>query len=99
MKRRPIVGNLSLAARVKMEVIAELLKSNSHDVEILSQGEVIERKFKIYPGFTDPEPFDAKIPIRYSSALPVKFLNGLWSGLRLLQSLKPGIEFLHTMLF
>ena len=88
MKRRPIVGNLSLAARVKMEVIAELLKSNSHDVEILSQGEVIERKFKIYPGFTDPEPFDAKIPIRYSSALPVKFLNGLWSGLRLLRIFK-----------
>ena len=88
MARRPIVRNLFLATRVKVEVIAELLRRNSHDVEILSQGEVIKRELKIYPGFTDPEPFDAKIPVRYSSALPVRFINGLWSSRSLLRIFK-----------
>jgi glycosyltransferase involved in cell wall biosynthesis len=88
IERRPIVWNLSLAARVKVEVIAELLRRNSHDVEILSQGEVITHEFKIYPGFADPEPFNAKIPVYYSSALPVRYLNGLWSGWSLLGAFK-----------
>jgi glycosyltransferase involved in cell wall biosynthesis len=86
--RRPIVGNLSLAGRVKMERIAELLQRNSHDVEILSQGEVIEHQPKVYPGFSDPTPFHAKIPVYYSSAFPVRFLNGLWSSLSLLRIFK-----------
>jgi glycosyltransferase involved in cell wall biosynthesis len=88
VNRRPIVRNLFLATRVKVEVIAELLRMNSHDVEILSPGEVVKREFKIYAGFTDPEPFDAKIPVYYSSALPVGFLNGLWSALSLLRIFK-----------
>jgi Glycosyl transferases group 1/Glycosyl transferase 4-like domain len=88
VKRRPIVRNLSLAGRVKMERIAELLQENSHDVEILSQGEVIERQPKVYPGFSDPTPFHEKIPVYYSSALPVRFLNGLWSSLSLLRIFK-----------
>jgi glycosyltransferase involved in cell wall biosynthesis len=81
VKRRPIVRNLSLAGRVKVERIAELLKRSSHDVEILSQGEVIEGRFKVYPWFADPEPFHKKIPVYYSSAFPVRLLNGLWSSL------------------
>jgi glycosyltransferase involved in cell wall biosynthesis len=73
---------------VKIQRIAELLQRSSHDVEILSQGEVIERQFKVYPGFSDPEPFDAKIPVYYSSAFPVRFLNGLWSSLSMLRIFK-----------
>jgi len=84
IQRRPIVWNLSLAAQVKVEVIAELLQRSAHEVEILSQGEIIKHELKLYPGFTDPEPFHTEIPVYYSSAFPVKFLNGLWSGLNLL---------------
>jgi glycosyltransferase involved in cell wall biosynthesis len=80
VKRRPIVRNLSLAARVKIGLVSELLERNSHSVEILSQGEVIERQFKFYPGFREPETLEGNIPIYYSSALPVRFLNGLWSS-------------------
>jgi glycosyltransferase involved in cell wall biosynthesis len=86
MERRPAVWNLSLAARVKVEVIAALLQRSGHQVEVLSQGEVIKRAPRFYPAFTDPEPFDSRIPVFYSSALPVKFLNGLWSGLSLLRT-------------
>ena len=68
-----------------MQRIAELLQGSGHEVEIFSQGEVIDRQFKIFPGFTDPEPFHPKIPVYYSSAFPVRFLNGLWSGLALLR--------------
>ncbi len=82
LKQRPIIRNLSLAARVKVEVIAELLQRSSHDVEILSQGEVIERGLKFYPAFCEPEPFHPDIPIYYASALPIRFLNAIWSSLR-----------------
>jgi glycosyltransferase involved in cell wall biosynthesis len=88
MERRPTVRNLSLAARVKVEVIAELLQRSGHDVEVLSQGEVINGALKFYPAFTDSEPFDARIPVYYSSAFPVRFLNGLWSGLSLLRNFR-----------
>src|SRR5437667_9291765 len=80
-KRRAIVRNLSLAARVKIGLIAELLQRSSHHVEVLSQGEVIEHKWKFYPAFREPDPFHADVPVYYSSALPVKFLNGFWSSL------------------
>lgn len=88
VKRRPIVRNLSLAARVKIGLIAELLRKNSHQVEILSQGEVIERKFKFYPGFREPEALDGDIPVYYSSAFPVRFLNGASSSLSTLRLLR-----------
>jgi glycosyltransferase involved in cell wall biosynthesis len=82
VKQRPIVRNLSLAARMKVEVIAALLQRSSHDVEIFSQGEVVERGLKFYPAFCEPEPFHPDIPIYYASALPVRFLNAIWSSLR-----------------
>jgi glycosyltransferase involved in cell wall biosynthesis len=85
LKRRPIVRNLSLAARVKVEVIAELLHRSSHSVEILSQGEVVERGLKFYPAFCEPEPFHTNIPVYYASALPIRFLNAIWSSLRLVR--------------
>jgi glycosyltransferase involved in cell wall biosynthesis len=87
-QRRPIVWNLSLAGRVKVEMIAELLRRKGHEVEILSQGEIIRHKLKFYPGFSDPMSFHPEIPVYYSSALPVKHLNGLWSGLSLLRAFK-----------
>jgi glycosyltransferase involved in cell wall biosynthesis len=77
-----------LGGNLKIELIAELLERSSHNVEILSQGEVIERQLKIYRAFSEPEPFKAKTTINYSSALPVRFLNGLWSSLSLLSLFK-----------
>lgn len=88
VKRRPIVRNFSLGGRAKVQLIAELLQTSSHDVEVLSQGEVIEHQFKLYPAFCEPEPFHAKIPVYYSSCFPVQYLNGLWSGLSLLRIFK-----------
>jgi glycosyltransferase involved in cell wall biosynthesis len=88
VKRRPIVRNLSLAARVKIGLIAGLLQRASHSVEILSQGEVIERQFKFYPGFGKPELLDGNIPVFYSSAFPVRFLNGMWSSLSMVRLFK-----------
>jgi glycosyltransferase involved in cell wall biosynthesis len=64
-----------------VEVIAELLQRCSHDVEILSQGEVVERGLKFYRAFCEPEPFRPDIAIYYASALPVRFLNAIWSSL------------------
>ena len=88
IQRRPIVSNLSLAARVKVEVIAQLLQENSHQIEIFSQGEVIERALKFYPAFCEPEPFHSDIPIYYASALPVRFLNAIWSSRRTVRLFK-----------
>ena len=80
--------NLSLAGQIKVAMISALLKRRSHDVEVISQGEVIERGFRFYHAFREAEPFDAKIPVYYSSALPLKFVNGLWSSLSLCRILK-----------
>jgi glycosyltransferase involved in cell wall biosynthesis len=88
VKRRPIVRNLSLAARVKTERIAELLYRRSHQLEILSQGEVIERSFKVHPAFADPDPFLPQIPIFYSSAYPVRLLNAFWASISTLRVFK-----------
>jgi glycosyltransferase involved in cell wall biosynthesis len=88
VKRRPIVRNLSLGARVKIGLVSELLQKSSHSVEILSQGEVIERQLKFYPGFREPEVLDGNIPIYYSAAFPVRFLNGLSSSLSMLRLFK-----------
>ena len=88
VKRRPIVRNLSLAARVKIELIAELLQKSSHSLETLSQGEVIEQQFKFYPGFRELEPFHPDIPVYYAAAFPVRFVNGVWSNLNMLRLFK-----------
>jgi len=88
MERRPTLQNLALAANVKMELIAELLQRNRHSVEILSQGEVVERRLKFYPAFRDPKPFHAEVPVFYASAFPVRFINGLWSSMQTLKLFK-----------
>lgn len=88
VQQRPIVRNLSLAGRVKVERVAELLQRSGNEVEIISQGEVTQRQLRVYPGFVDPKPFNARIPVVYSSAFPVRFLNGLWSSLSTLRIFK-----------
>jgi glycosyltransferase involved in cell wall biosynthesis len=85
LKRRPIVLNRSLANSIKIELIAGLLRANSCQVEILSQGEVVEPRWNIYPSFREPKSFHPDVPIAYSSALPVRRLNALWSSLSLLR--------------
>jgi glycosyltransferase involved in cell wall biosynthesis len=88
VKRRPIVINRSLAGATKIELIAKLLRLASHEVEIISQGEVVQLGLRYYPSFREPELFDPKIPVWYSSALPIRFLNGRWSSLFTLREFK-----------
>jgi glycosyltransferase involved in cell wall biosynthesis len=80
IRRRPTVINRSLAGTTKIELIARLLQDSGHELEIISQGEVVELAAKFYPAFEESELFDPQIPVRYSSALPVRFLNGSWSS-------------------
>jgi len=88
MARRPCLHNLSLANKVKIELIAELLLQSAHQVEILSQGEVDRYECRFYPAFAETELFHPDIPVYYASALPIRFLNGLWSGNRTTQLFK-----------
>jgi len=88
LERRPIVRNRSLSNTVKIELIASLLRSNGHEVEIFSQGEVVDNQLKFYPGFSEPKPFDSKIPVYYSSSFPVRRVNGFWSSFQTLRLLK-----------
>ena len=88
VKNRPSLRNFSLGGRIKIELIAELLQTTSHTIEILSQGEVVERQLKFYPAFREPEPFDPNIPVHYASAFPVTFLNGWSSSMSLLRIFK-----------
>jgi glycosyltransferase involved in cell wall biosynthesis len=85
---RPIIRNNSLAAKVKIELVAELLKKSGHDVEVISQGEVTENSLKFYQGFREPAPFDPDIPVEYSSTLTARFINIVWSSIATLQRLR-----------
>src|SRR2546427_11295386 len=82
LRTRPTLRNLSLAANVKMELISELLLRKGHEVEIFSQGEVVDNQLKFFHGFSESEAFHPLVPIHYASALPVKRLNGFWSSSR-----------------
>src|SRR5208283_1099200 len=79
VKRRPIILNRSLAGTTKIELIAKLLRANFHEVEVISQGEVVQSEFKFYPAFNEPELFDSGIRVFYASTLPIRFVNGFWS--------------------
>jgi glycosyltransferase involved in cell wall biosynthesis len=81
--RRPIRLNRSLAGSAKMEVIARLLREGGHEVEIFSQGEVVELALKYYPAFAEPVAVKPDVPVNYSSALPVRYINGFWQASRL----------------
>jgi glycosyltransferase involved in cell wall biosynthesis len=78
--RRPILRNNSIAAKVKIELVAELLHRNGHEVNVISQGEVIENSATYYPGFTEPERFHPEIAVEYAAAFPVRLINGFWSS-------------------
>jgi glycosyltransferase involved in cell wall biosynthesis len=89
VKKRPTLHNLSLAARVKIQLIAELLHRNSHDVEIISQGDVDTFQCRYYAPFAESERFHPDIPIYYASAFPVRYVSGFWESAavrRLLQA-------------
>jgi glycosyltransferase involved in cell wall biosynthesis len=77
-----------LAANLKIELISEFLQRGMHNVEILSQGEVVEHRFKFYSAFCETSSSQTKIPVFYSSAIPIKFFNGFWSSLRTLSLFK-----------
>lgn len=93
-KLRPCLHNFSLAARVKIQVIAELLQRSSHEVEIISQGALeplvgADRfRFRYYPGAEEADRFHPDIPIHYVSALSVKYLIGLWESAQTRRLLK-----------
>ena len=88
LKRRPIVLNLSMSNRIKIELVATLLSDCGHEVEVISQGEVVENSFTFYPSFSEPERFHPHIPIYYGSVLPMRRLNGFWSTARTLHIFK-----------
>lgn len=82
-RRRPLRSNLALAGTLKIELIAELLRRGGHVVEILSQGEVVENSATFYPALAEANPSESAVPVRYASALPIRFINGRWSSNRL----------------
>jgi glycosyltransferase involved in cell wall biosynthesis len=87
IKRRPIVGNRSMSNRIKIELIAQLLHTNGHDVEVFAHGEVDSPQLRFYPAFTEPEPFHPHIPVHYISSLPIRRIYGLWVRLCMLMLL------------
>ena len=88
LQRRPIIRNRSMSNSIKIEMIAAALRGSSHDVDIISQGEVVESSCSFYPSFSDPVRFHPKIPIYYASVLAVRRLNGIWSNARTLHLFK-----------
>src|SRR5688572_20631658 len=78
-QRRPITGNFGLGASAKIRILAELLRDSSHDVEIFSQGEVIDSKVTYYPRLFEWATASGDIPVHYASAIPLRGVNALWS--------------------
>ena len=56
LKRRPIGLNRSIANSIKLELIAGLPRASGHEVEVLSQGEVVEARCRFYGSFSEPMP-------------------------------------------
>jgi glycosyltransferase involved in cell wall biosynthesis len=88
VKQRPIVKNRSMSNRIKIELVASLLRGNSHHVEVISQGEVVESRSLFHPSFSEPERFHPEIPVYYGSVIPIRRLNGWWSNARTLSIFK-----------
>lgn len=82
-RQRPSLRNLSLAMKVKLELICELLQRHAHEIEVLSQGEADRFEFRFYRSLQETEPFDSRTPVFYTSALPIRHVNGFWSSHRL----------------
>jgi hypothetical protein len=88
VQRRPIVRNRSVSNRIKIELIAQLLQANGHEVEIISHGEVSERGLRFYPGFWETELFHPRVPVYYVSSLPIRRINGFWARLQAVRVFK-----------
>ena len=88
LQQRPIVRGLSLSNAVKIELVARLMRSAGHDVEIISLGEIVDSRFRLYPGCRETRPFDPSVPVFYSSSMPIRFLNGFWSSAWMLHYFK-----------
>jgi glycosyltransferase involved in cell wall biosynthesis len=87
-QRRPIDRNRSLSNRIKIELVAQLLKANGHEVEIISDGAVVELGARFYPGFWETELSHPEIPVYYVSSLPVRRISGFWAGWQAARFLK-----------
>lgn len=88
IKQRGIKSHRSLAQSMKIELIANALCSIGHEIEIISQGVVIERKGKYFRSFREPEPFHPCIPIYYSAALDIRLLRGALANVSTLSTFK-----------
>jgi glycosyltransferase involved in cell wall biosynthesis len=88
LKQRPILRNLSNSNQIKIELICRLLHGLSHEIDVISQGEVIEPRFWYYKGFREPNFPHPDVPAFYASALPIPRLNGLWSSFSALRIFK-----------
>jgi glycosyltransferase involved in cell wall biosynthesis len=84
LQRRPSLTNLALAGNLKIELVADLMCQHGHDVEIISQGEVVENSFRYFPPLTEAPQTGRAAPVQYASAVPIRFLNGWWSTRRVL---------------
>jgi glycosyltransferase involved in cell wall biosynthesis len=80
LRHRPSLHNLSLACRIKIQLISDLLERSGHEIEIVSQGPVDRTALRFYPSLTETDLFNPRIPIHYISALPVRFVTGFWEG-------------------
>jgi glycosyltransferase involved in cell wall biosynthesis len=80
LQQRPSLRNLALAGTLKIELVADLLCRHGHDVEIISQGEVVENSFRYFPALTEAPQVGRAASVQYASALPIRFLNGWWSA-------------------
>jgi glycosyltransferase involved in cell wall biosynthesis len=87
-QRRPIARNRSLSNRIKIELVAQLLHANGHEVEIISDGAVIELGARFYPGFWETDLSHPDIPVYYVSSLPIRRINGFWAGWQAARFLK-----------
>ena len=88
LEKRPIVINRSLAGTTKIELIATLLRDLGHEVEVISQGEISQQEWQYYPALLEADLFDPQIPVFYSSALPIRRVNGWWSKMATLRYFK-----------
>jgi len=88
VEQRPVAGNLSLSNTIKIELVAKLLRERSHDVDVISMGEVGGWFYRFFPGFEEPNLFHPQIPVYYISSLPVRLVNGLWSSVAMLRKFK-----------
>ena len=88
VKQRPVSSNRSLANTIKLELISKMLRQLSHEVEVISHGEVADRKRGFYPECHEEQPFHPDIPIDYASVLRLRRVEPVWSSLSMLRILR-----------